>query len=63
MIIVIPEELYFEVLDSDRYEELLKRLGRLLNKYPIHSIVVGSMLGGKFSVLAYQDKPWLEEEF
>jgi hypothetical protein len=54
MVIVIGETAFFEIMNSDRISELNRRLGRLLFKYPIHSIVVGATLGETFEVLTWQ---------
>lgn len=51
MVIVISESAFFEITNSDRGPELSRRLGRLLAKYPIDSIVVGAVLGGIFELL------------
>jgi|694.fasta_scaffold37574_3 hypothetical protein len=57
MVIVISESAFFEITNSDRVPELSRRLGRLLAKYPIDSIVVGAILGGTFEVLTLQREP------
>lgn len=54
MVIVIGETAFFEIMNSDRISELNRRLGRLLSKYPIDSIVVGTILGDAFEVLTWQ---------
>lgn len=57
MVIVISESSFFEIMNSDKASELSRRLGRLLAKYPIDSIVVGAVLGDNFEVLAWQRDP------
>lgn len=54
MVIVIGESSFFEIVNSSRISELNRRLGRLLAKYPIDSIVVGALLGEVFEVLTWQ---------
>lgn len=57
MVVVISESSFFEIMNSDRLHELNRRLGRLLAKYPIDSIVVGAVLGDTFELLAWQREP------
>lgn len=57
MVIVIDEPAFFEIMNSERVSELNRRLGRLLAKYPIESIVVGTVLDDKFEVLTWQREP------
>jgi hypothetical protein len=57
MVIVIGETSFFDIMNSDRVSELNRRLGRLLAKYPIDSIVVGAILGVTFEVLTWQREP------
>lgn len=54
LVIAIPEEDFFEILESQRQPELYERLARLLVKYPVDSIVVGAVVDGQFEVLAHQ---------
>jgi hypothetical protein len=57
MVIVIRESAFFEIMNSDRVSELQRRLGRLLDKYPIDSIIVGTMIDETFEVLTWQREP------
>lgn len=57
MVIVIGEPAFFEIMNSERVSELNRRLGRLLAKYPIDSIVVGTVLDDTFEVLMWQREP------
>lgn len=57
LVIAIPEEDFFEIIESQRKPQLFERLGRLLSKYPIDSIVVGSVIEGGFEILAHQKSP------
>lgn len=54
LVIVIPDNDFFEIRNSNRTSELHGRLARLLAKYPIDSIVVGAIIDEKFEVLAHQ---------
>lgn len=54
MIIVISENSFYEIVDSDNTGELNRRLTKLLSRYPIDSIVVGAVLGDAFEVLTWQ---------
>lgn len=54
LVIAIPEDDFFEIIESQRKPELYERLARLLAKYPIDSIVVGAVFDEKFEVLAHQ---------
>ena len=57
LVIVIPEEDFFDIFESQRKPQLYERLGRLLSKYPIDSIVVGAVIDEKFEVLVHQKNP------
>ncbi len=57
LVIAIPEEDFFEILESQRKPQLYERLARLLSKYPVDSIVVGAVIEEKFEVLAHQKGP------
>lgn len=57
LVIAIPEDDFFEIIESKRKPELYERLARLLAKYPIDSIVVGAVVDEKFEVLAHQKTP------
>lgn len=54
LVIAIPEDEFFEIIQSKRKPELYERLARLLAKYPIDSIVVGAVVDEKFEVLVHQ---------
>lgn len=54
LVIAIPEDDFFEIIESKRKPELYERLARLLAKYPVDSIVVGAVVDEKFEVLAHQ---------
>lgn len=53
-ILVIPDLDFFEITNSDRIHELNRRLARLLDKYPITGIVVGTVLNDRFEPIAYR---------
>lgn len=57
LVIIIPEGDFFDILHGERVSELHRRLGRLLKKYPIDSIVVGAVIDEEFQVLAHQIEP------
>lgn len=57
LIIVIPEDDFFDIFESQRKPQLYERLGGLLSKYPIDAIVVGAVIDEKFEVLAHQKNP------
>jgi hypothetical protein len=54
LVIVIPEIHFFEINSSNIEGELANRLRRLLEKYPVNSIVVGTVIDGDFTVLTHQ---------
>lgn len=51
MIIVIPDTDFFEIVKSNKIGELDRRLARLLRRYPISAILVGSVVGRDFELL------------
>lgn len=56
LILIIPENDYRDILFSDyKNIELKRKLGRLLNKYPVHSILIGSIIDNYFNPLMYQN--------
>jgi len=57
LVIAIPEDDFFEIVESQRKPELYERLARLLAKYPIDSIAMGAVVDEKFEVLAHQKTP------
>ena len=57
LIIVIPEKDFFNIIESGRKSYLYDRINRLLSKYPIDSIVVGSVFDEHFEVLLNQRGP------
>jgi hypothetical protein len=54
LVVVVREFDFMEIAGSDRISELHRRLGRLLARYPISSIVVGAVLGERFEPLVWQ---------
>ncbi len=51
LIIVITQSSYDRIAHAERIDELGDRLSRLLSKYPVDSILVGSVFFGKFNIL------------
>lgn len=62
VVLVIPEEDFFSILNSERMDEYRRRLSRMLLKYPIYSMVIGSILDGSFEALINQRSPELGDE-
>lgn len=62
LVIVIPEEDFFDILNTERKLELHRRLGRLLRKYPIDSIIVGAVVDDDFQVLVQQQEPASDQD-
>jgi hypothetical protein len=54
LVIVIPESEFFEIVNKDGIRDVARRLDRILSKYPIEAIVVGSVLKDKFEVLVWK---------
>jgi len=61
LVIVISELDFYKIMESDKYKLLYNRLGRLLKKYPIHSILVGAILGNEFEVLINCNAPIFDD--
>lgn len=57
LVISVPEDEFFDILNTGQLLELRRRLGRLLKKYPIDTIVVGAVLNDEFHVLVDQMEP------
>lgn len=62
LILAIPDGDFFDILHTERKSELQRRLGRLLRKYPVDSIVVGAVVDDEFMVLADQQEPVSDED-
>lgn len=57
LVIAIPEEEFFDILQSDRKSQLYERLERIVSRYPVDSIVVGAAVDEKFEVVAHLKNP------
>lgn len=54
LVILIPENDFFEIAQAEKTSSLSMRLAKLLKKYPIDSIIVGAIIDSSFQLLAEQ---------
>lgn len=62
LVIAIPEEDFSELAHSERPPEIQGRLERLLGKYPIDAIIVGTVIHNSFEILTYQKRQDFDED-
>jgi hypothetical protein len=63
LIIVIPQEDFFYISQSDRKHQIYQRLERIISRYPVDSIVVGAVVDEKFEVIAHLKNPKHGDDF
>jgi len=61
LVLVISGDDYYDILLSEKHSELNRRLEKLLRKYPIDSIIVGTVIDDSFEVLTQQKRSDREE--
>ncbi|TCT10950.1 PIN-like domain-containing protein [Paralcaligenes ureilyticus] len=62
LIIVITEGDFLRIWHTERESELSQRLSRILRKYPVGAIIVGTVLSEEFQVLAHLENPAIGED-
>lgn len=62
LVIAIEEDDFFNILHTERTSELQRRLARLLTKYPIDGIIVGTVTRNDFQILIHQREPSGDED-